>query len=246
MGLTFTLDTGFPGRIGDGRRISCGSIAFDTSYPTGGEAITIGDVGFQRQIDSFEILGGGKGFQFSWDKTNSKIIANAAAYSMRQVNPTEATSSLVDAAGDVSVYYFSKAVYVVGFSSIVTTLTAVDVTVPVISLDVVDADGSSNRTELATITYADADAVGALDSYFTVGGATGGGATTASALATPYLVAAGKRLILEHKTQGADGTSAAGAAIAHVWVVDAGAGNDLPNTYNISTVTALRFIALGW
>ena len=95
------------------------------------------------------------------------------------------------------------------------------------------------------ITYADTDAVGVLDSYSTGAGAVGGGTTTSSRLVTPYLVPAGYTLVLKHKVQCVGG-AIAGAAKVHIAVIDADANVELPNTYDLSALTAVRFIAIGW
>ena len=49
-----------------------GSIAFDNSYPTGGEAIAI--TGIER-IEALDVIGGTGGYSFSWDVTNQKLLA---------------------------------------------------------------------------------------------------------------------------------------------------------------------------
>jgi len=245
MALAFTLDTGFPVRMGL-RRMSRGTIAFDNSYPTGGEAITAANLGFKVTVEEVLISGGQLGYCFEWDKTNSKLKVVMPVGAPRVLNPAEAARNLVAAAADVSTYHLTRAGYCVGFSSVVTTLTAIDTIAAVMSVEKRDPDGASNAVELATITYADADPVGTLDSFFTAGGATGGGATTANALDTPYVVPAGYTLVLKHKTQGTDSGAAAGAAKCHIWIQELMPNLELDNAADLSALTAVRFVAFGW
>jgi len=244
MALTFTLDSGFPKRIGHIKE-SRGTIAFAT-YSTGGDAVTAAMCGFNTYLYGLTIEGGAEGYKLEWDGANSKIKVLMPAGAPRVLNPGEAERDLSAAAADVTTFHVSRDCYVVGVSSVVTTLVAADTTVPVMSVEKRDADGSSNAVELATITYADTDAVGTLDSYFTSGGATGGGATVSSALATPYAVDAGETLVLKHKTQAADGSSAAGGAKVHIWIADFIGDLELDNGYDLSGLTAVRFSASGW
>lgn len=60
------------------RRMHVVTIALDSSYPTGGEALTAAQVGLTR-IDH-AILGTEDGFVFRWDQANSKIMAYYADY----------------------------------------------------------------------------------------------------------------------------------------------------------------------
>lgn len=48
------------------------SLAFDSSYPTGGEVITANDVGLNRVRAA--IIPGYKGYTFEWDPTNLKVL----------------------------------------------------------------------------------------------------------------------------------------------------------------------------
>lgn len=49
------------------------TLAFDNSYPTGGEAITANGVGLTKILGA--IIPGNKGFTFEMDLTNLKVIA---------------------------------------------------------------------------------------------------------------------------------------------------------------------------
>jgi len=73
MGLTITLDANTPVRIGK-RKMSTGTVLFDASYPTNGEAITASDVGFYETIEALVFLGGLSATQrLDWLKTTSKV-----------------------------------------------------------------------------------------------------------------------------------------------------------------------------
>lgn len=61
--------------IGD-KRLHIYTVAFDSSYPTGGEAYTNAAFGFDKAPDLIIALPH-NGFVFDWDKTNLKIIARA-------------------------------------------------------------------------------------------------------------------------------------------------------------------------
>lgn len=71
MALTFTKDK--EGVAGDLRYWS-GTVTFDSSYPTGGEAILASDFGFGSTIYVLD-LGSDSGLVFKFDRTNSKILA---------------------------------------------------------------------------------------------------------------------------------------------------------------------------
>ena len=73
--MTVTVDTGYPVRVGK-RKFSTGTIAFDASYPTNGEAITPANLGFNAGgvIDSLQLIGGKGGYIGDFDKANSKIL----------------------------------------------------------------------------------------------------------------------------------------------------------------------------
>lgn len=243
MAITVTPDTGFPQRMGK-RRISIGSILFDSSYPTGGEAITAANLGF-TSIDNMSFAGGQKGLRFAFDKGNLKVMVEAPAFTRHCLNPAQATRNLAGAAGDVATFQHGRDLYVVGFSSVVTTALVFTTTSPCLSVEKRAADGSSTVVELATVTYVTADAVGVVDSYFTGAGAVGGGLTTALALATPYKIVAGETIVLKHKTQ-AVGGAIAGYAIGHIWVVDYDSIEECPNTFDLSGLTAVRYTAFGY
>lgn len=77
MAITVTKDTRFPNRVSQGNKVGqailTGSIAFDSSYPTGGE--DAGDISdYFRNLDSILIEAAG-GYSFEYDATNDKIKA---------------------------------------------------------------------------------------------------------------------------------------------------------------------------
>jgi len=80
------------------RTVIEGTIALDSSYPTGGESITAASLGLVR-IDDM-IIGNKSGYSFEWDATNSKLLAyqgdntNAAAAPAVQVPDTTNLSTV--------------------------------------------------------------------------------------------------------------------------------------------------------
>lgn len=242
MGITVSVDSGFPQRMGK-RKISVGSILMDNSYPTGGEAVTAANLGLTA-IDNMSFGGGQKGLRFAFDKTASKIMVEIPSFARHVMNPAEAARNLASSAADVSTFRWGTDVYIVGLSSVVTVAVVATTTAPVMSIEKRDADGSSNAVEVATITYTTGDAAGAVDSVFVGGGDVGGGADVATLLAAPYKVAAGYTVVLKHKTQAVG--SAAGQAICHIWGVTYDGLEECPNTFDLSGLTAVRFTAFGY
>lgn len=78
MALTIALDAQPDGRTFSGaRQVRRGTITFDSSYPTGGEAITKTNL-FLHSLDELTVYPT-SGLVFEWDKTNGKIIAYRSA-----------------------------------------------------------------------------------------------------------------------------------------------------------------------
>lgn len=74
MALVVTLDDDIS--IGDTNHLYTGTAAFDSSYPTGGEAFDVsGNSSF-----SFVLFTPKSGYTFEWDKANQKVIARYADY----------------------------------------------------------------------------------------------------------------------------------------------------------------------
>jgi hypothetical protein len=61
------------GVVGD-LKYSITNVTFDSSYPTGGEAVTVADFGFTHDILHLNCAPGG-GIVFEFDDTNTKILA---------------------------------------------------------------------------------------------------------------------------------------------------------------------------
>lgn len=62
-------------RVYDGpRRIRLVEVTLDSSYPTGGEALTAADLALQ-QIDAVFTTGGEDGWLVTWDQSALKLIA---------------------------------------------------------------------------------------------------------------------------------------------------------------------------
>ena len=71
MALTFTIEQQF--YIPKGPSIRIGKITFDSSYPTGGEAITVANFNFSGGILALFLEPSLGGYVPVWDGTNSKI-----------------------------------------------------------------------------------------------------------------------------------------------------------------------------
>jgi len=73
MALVFTIDPGYPIRMGKGN-MCCGTVAFDNSYPTNGEAITVTDFKFDTQLLSLEMVGGMGGYVADLNLTGMMLL----------------------------------------------------------------------------------------------------------------------------------------------------------------------------
>jgi len=79
MALVFTLDSGFPVRLGK-RKVCVGSVAWDNSYPAGGEPVTLANVNFVTTLDSIQLVGLAGGYVSDFDKANMKILMYMGDY----------------------------------------------------------------------------------------------------------------------------------------------------------------------
>jgi hypothetical protein len=79
MALTVTRSGMWQGLLGD-LRYARVTIAFDSSYPTGGESLTAADLGLKK-IDMIQIQPQ-SGLVFEYDYTNSKVKAYAQGVSV--------------------------------------------------------------------------------------------------------------------------------------------------------------------
>jgi len=85
--------------------IEVGTIAFDSAYPTGGEALT-----FEGFTPVAVMIQSSAGYVFSWDTTNNKVIAYYADYS------TGTDGVLIQVANGVSLSSLSAVQYIaIGF-----------------------------------------------------------------------------------------------------------------------------------
>ena len=75
MALTFT--EAHRGVVGS-RRVWRGTVTFDSSYPTGGEALVPGDFGFNLDIENVQIIADRGTETVQWDRANSKILVHTA------------------------------------------------------------------------------------------------------------------------------------------------------------------------
>lgn len=88
MALTFTETK----RDVHGRsRVWQGQITFDTSYPTGGEAIAPGDFGLTR-IDHVIVESSNVARLALWDSANSKIILGSSSTGTESTNASDQSS----------------------------------------------------------------------------------------------------------------------------------------------------------
>lgn len=71
MALTLTGVTPF--NKGSKRAVTL-TIAFDSSYPTGGESLSLADMGFVSSVDIVQVEPT-LGYVFTYDYTNKKLIA---------------------------------------------------------------------------------------------------------------------------------------------------------------------------
>jgi hypothetical protein len=72
--VALTYSTDIPQYVGT-QKVVTGTITFDSSYPTGGESVTVADLGLVR-LDHLE-LDGDDGYVLVWDRstTSPKILA---------------------------------------------------------------------------------------------------------------------------------------------------------------------------
>jgi len=72
MALTVTINK--TDTVGRYLKVKTGSIVFDSSYPTNGEALTASNLGFSTDVEFIEISPAG-GLIFEYDYANSKLKA---------------------------------------------------------------------------------------------------------------------------------------------------------------------------
>lgn len=75
MALTFT--SSHNGVVG-ARRVWRGKVTFDSSYPTGGEAIAAANFGFNLSINHVTVTANRGSETAQWDGTNSKLLVHTA------------------------------------------------------------------------------------------------------------------------------------------------------------------------
>lgn len=73
-----------------------GTITFDSSYPTGGEAIAASDFGL-AQIEHVQLATGVGALDITphWDQTNSKIILAVSSTGLQVANTTDMSATTV-------------------------------------------------------------------------------------------------------------------------------------------------------
>jgi len=60
--------------VGRYTKYTTGTITFDSSYPTGGESLTVSNVGLSSKIE-FIAVTDASGYNFQYDYTNNKVLA---------------------------------------------------------------------------------------------------------------------------------------------------------------------------
>lgn len=96
MALTITLDDRFPQRISRSLGILTGVIAFDSSYPTGGE-LASGITKFFKSCHRL-ICDAKGGYVFEWDKANGKIKVIAPVNVIASTGVADANNTVMKSA----------------------------------------------------------------------------------------------------------------------------------------------------
>tara|TARA_R110000765_G_C18438015_1_gene546563 strand:- start:8 stop:436 length:429 start_codon:yes stop_codon:yes gene_type:complete len=91
MAVAFTLPDGGRTVIGN-KRVVTGTLAFDASYPTGGEALTPSDLGLAK-ID-FISISPQDGLVFEYDYTNEKVIVYSQGIRTGATTAADSTSGV--------------------------------------------------------------------------------------------------------------------------------------------------------
>ena len=113
-----------------------------------------------------------------------------------------APTNLAGGAADMGHYHMPFDVLLSGWYIIVTTLLAMETIQPVVSIDVADYDGTTNRVEADEYEIPDLTAVGVTETRI---------------LTAAVAVARGRTIVLEHKTQGTGAAAAGAACVFAIW-----------------------------
>lgn len=111
-------------------------------------------------------------------------------------------TNLAGGPADIGHYHVPFEMELTGWFIVVTTLLDYPTIQPVVSIDVADYDGTTNRVEADEYTFVDASPVG-----FTV----------RDTLAAAVTVARGRTIVLEHKTAGTGGGATGQACVFAIW-----------------------------
>ena len=90
--MALTISTSRTNYVGD-QRIVYGTVTFDDSYPTGGEAFDIGAIGFVR-LDFINFNQGEDGYVFHWDAANEKVIVYESGTASAALDEQDAEADL--------------------------------------------------------------------------------------------------------------------------------------------------------
>jgi hypothetical protein len=88
------------------RRVFLGTLAFDSSYPTGGEALPAGFEKFNLAKVDYASIGPHEGFIFEYDATNDKVLAYFADYSTGTDGALIQVADTTDLSGQAAVPFF--------------------------------------------------------------------------------------------------------------------------------------------
>lgn len=141
MALTITkkLPNGIPDVIGGYTYLQVADILFDSSYPTGGEPLTLGDLGFPTGTTVVQFVASpALGFTFEYDVANAKlkvrvpgvVVAAAGAatmddFALTGVGASTARSVSLDNAAGAGTHRFGGMVEVANTENLSTVTTRI-------------------------------------------------------------------------------------------------------------------------
>lgn len=268
MALTITLDRKSPARINKGTRLSIltGTIAFDSSYPTGGEDFT-GVSKYFRTLQSV-ILDNTSGYVFAYDETNKKVkvFLSSGTPAITVANESTHTHAITLDGGVTA----GEAAHTHAAGAITVTGGALNLASPAFSGTGLTAAGQvMTTTDNQTMTLNECAGMWLLPATATtapmlivsntaVTGAQavltviGTAATDAGAYkivkiltsATGAATGAGSSHTHGPGTL-ADAASAAGSAHNHTATATGEAADEVANTTNLAALTSVSFVAIG-
>ncbi len=224
MAISYNTDQ-IPISLGNDRMV-IGSIAADSSYPTGGYAFLLSQIGFTT-LDNIYFQPT-SGYSPQYDYTNNKVLfysgASGTTGSTSGGTPSEQTFTGTASALNLASPAFSGTGLTAAGQVITTTSTHTMTLNQCAGMWLISATGSTPPNLILSNT-----AVTGAAAVLTVQGA-------ASTDAGAYKIVATLPV----------GTNSASAALAgHTHSVGAAAGAEIANATNLSTLTTIRFVAIG-